>query len=107
MSHEDRCKLLKWPTLSDRRIYLSLVECYKIVFGFYHLKFEDFFDFATIRSTRANHQYKLYLKLARLNCYKHSFFVRIVKLWNELPGDIVEADSFQLFKSKLKLYLNI
>ena len=35
------------------------------------------------------------------------FFIRIVKLWNELPGDIVEADSFQLFKSKLKLYLNI
>ena len=34
------------------------------------------------------------------------FFIRIVKLWNELPGDIVEADSFQLFKSKLKLYLN-
>ena len=31
MSYEDRCKLLKWPTLSDRRIYLSLVESYKIV----------------------------------------------------------------------------
>ena len=59
MSYEDRRKLLKWPTLSDRRIYLSLVECYKIAFGFYHLKFEDLCDFATIRSTRANHQYKL------------------------------------------------
>ena len=69
--------------------------------------FEDFFDIATIRSTRANHQYKLYIKPARLNCYKNSFFIRIVKLWNELPGDIVEADSFQHFKSKLKSYLNI
>ena len=107
MSYEDRCKLLKWPTLSDRRTYLSLIECYKIVFGFYHLKFEDFYDFATTRSTRANHQYKLYVKPARLNCYKHSFFVRTVKLWNELPGDIVEADSFKHFKSKLKMYLNI
>ena len=26
---------------------------------------------------------------------------------NELPVDIVEADSFQRFKSKLKMYLNI
>ena len=43
MSYEDRCKLLKWPTLSDSRTFLSSVECYKIVFGFYHLKFEDFF----------------------------------------------------------------
>ena len=99
MSYEDRCKLLNWPTLSDRKTFLSLVECYEIVFGFYHLKFEDFFDFATTRSTRANHQYKLYVKTAKLNCYKHSFFVRIVELWNELPGDIVEADSFQLLKS--------
>ena len=80
---------------------------YKIVFGFYHLKFEDFFDFATTPATRANHQYKLYVKPARLNCYKRYCFVRIIILWNELPGDIVEADSFQHFKSKLKLYLNI
>ena len=107
MSYEDQCKLLKWPTLSDRRTFLSLIECYKIVFGLYHLKFEDFFDFATTPFTRANHQYKLYVKPARLNCYKHSFFVRIIKLQNELPGDIVEASSFQHFKSKLKLYLNI
>ena len=56
---------------------------------------------------RANHRYKLFVKPARLNCYEHSFFVRIIKLWNELPDDIVEADSFQHFKSKLKLYLNI
>ena len=41
------------------------------------------------------------LKRKRTN----DFVVKIVKLWNELPGDIVEADSFQLFKSKLKLYL--
>jgi len=32
----------KWPTLFDRRIYLSVVECYKIVFGFYHLKLKTF-----------------------------------------------------------------
>ena len=31
----------------------------------------------------------------------------VVKLWNNLPRDKVEADNLQLFKSKLKLYLNI
>ena len=93
--------------VSDRRTYLSLVECYKIVSGFYHLKFEELFDLATTQSTRANHQYKLYVKPARLNCYKNSFFIRIVKLWNKLPRNIVEADNLQHFKSKLKLYLNI
>ena len=39
-----RCQLLKWPTLCDRRTYLSLVECYEIVFGCYLLKLEDFFS---------------------------------------------------------------
>ena len=43
MSYEDHCHLLKRPTLSDPRIYLSLVECYKIVFGVYHLK-SDFLN---------------------------------------------------------------
>ena len=43
-----------------------------------------------------------YIKLARLNCYKHYFLIRIVKLWNNLPRDLVEAESFQIFKSNLK-----
>jgi len=85
MSYEHRCQLLKWPTLSDRRIYFSLVECYKTGFGLYHLKFAT-------RCTRANHSYKLYVKPARLNCYKHSIFIGIVKLWKNLPRDLVEAD---------------
>ena len=35
-----------------------------------------------------------------------SFFIGIIKLWNDLPKDIVEAGSFQSFKVKLKLYLD-
>lgn len=31
MSYEDRFKLLKWPTLSDRRTLISLIECYKFL----------------------------------------------------------------------------
>ena len=31
MEYEDRFKKLKWPTFETRRLYLSLVECYKIV----------------------------------------------------------------------------
>ena len=106
MPYEDRCQLLKWPTQSNHRTYLSLVKCYKLVFGHYHLKFEDYFELATAKSMRANHSYKLFIKPARLNCDKHSFFIRIIKLWNDLPKDIVEAGSFHSFKAKLKLYLD-
>ena len=72
MPYVDRCKLLKWPSLSDRRNYLSLIECYKFVFGYYHLNFYDFFEFSKVGSTKANHPFKLYVKSARLDCYKYS-----------------------------------
>ena len=34
-------------------------------------------------------------------------WIMIVKLWSELPRDVVEADNLQRFKYKLKLYLNV
>ena len=44
MEYEDRLSKLKWPTLETRRLFLSLVECYKIVFGMNKLNFDDLFD---------------------------------------------------------------
>lgn len=107
MSYEQRCSLLKWQTLERRREFLSLVQCYKIVFGIEHLSFLDFFEFANSTRTRANHDYKLYLKRAVCNCYKYSFFIRIVRKWNDLPGYIVHAESLSVFQTRLKIYLNI
>jgi len=109
MSYEDRCKLLKWSTLSDRRTFLSLVECYKIVFGFYHLKFEDFFDLATTRSTRENHQYKLYVKPARLNLIviNNHFSLGLLNYgmnYQETYGKLI---TFSILNPSSKLYLNI
>ena len=44
MECEDRLRKLKWPTLETRRLFLSLVECYKIVFGMNKLNFDDLFE---------------------------------------------------------------
>ena len=82
MSSEDRCRLLNWQTLEKRREFLSLVQCYKIVFGIDILPFSDFFELTKCNRVRANHGYKLYVKVGILNCYKYSFFVRIVIAWN-------------------------
>ena len=38
MEYEDRLRKLKWPTLETRRLFLSLVECYMIVFGMNKLR---------------------------------------------------------------------
>ena len=100
-------KILKWPTLEKRRHYISLVECYKTVFGLNGLNFSDFFELALDTRTHAIHPFKLFVKSAKVNPYKYSFFVRIVKDWNNLPLHVVEAESFNIFKTRLKSFLNL
>ena len=73
MSCEDRCRLLNWQTLEKRREFLSLIQCYKIVLGIDSLHFSDFFELTKCNRTRANHDYKLYVKIAIVNCYKFFF----------------------------------
>ena len=92
MSYEERCHMLHWPSLSSRRTYFSLVECFKIVFGLSYM---------------ANHSYKLYCKLSRLNCFKYSFFNNVISHWNDLPRNVIEAGSLDLFKCRLKSFLKL
>ena len=67
----------------------------------------DFFELALDTRTRANHPFNLFVKSAKVNPYKYSFFVRIVKDWNNLPLHVVEAESLETFKTRLKSFLNL
>ena len=102
MSYEDRLKRLKWPTSEKRRTLSSLAECYKTINGLNCLNPHKFFSFADIyRPLRSNHRFKLKTKSAKLNCYKHSFFLRIVNLWNNLRKKTAEAKDLRSFRNKL------
>ena len=68
MAHEDRCKILKWNCLERRREFLSLAECYKIVFNLNGLNFSDYFELCKSTKTRSNRQYKIQTNLPKLNC---------------------------------------
>ena len=111
MPYEERCKLLNWNSLQHRREYLSLVECYKTVFGLNGLDFNDYFECCRSKSTRANHPFKTQTKSARINAFKYSFFVRIIKEWNNLPNHLFGHDINDInanrFKSSLKKWMNI
>ena len=77
---------LEHPSASKR--ILSVVECYKTVFGLNGLDLDDYFEFCRSKNTRANHPFKIQTKLAKVNFFKYSFFVRIVKKWNRLPNHL-------------------
>ena len=97
MQYEERCAILKCSPLDKRRLYFSLIECYKSVFSLNNLAFQDFFELA-LKRTRSNHNYKLKFKASNCNCFKYSFFVRIVKEWNDLPEWVFGAGNLGIFK---------
>jgi len=108
MSYEERCELLGWGTLERRREYSSLVECYKTVFELNGLEWRDYFEYCNNNPTRSNNPFKLRMKSARLNAFKHSFFVRIIKEWNNLPQYILGNDiNINKFKYNLKKWMNV
>ena len=110
MAYKDRCKILKWNSLERRGEFLSLVECYKVVLNLNGLNFREYFELCRSTKTRSNYQYKIQTKLAKLICYKYSFFVLVIKFWNDLPSNVVnchDSPNINKFKLRLKNHMNI
>ena len=106
MAYEEWCKILKWNSLVQMRDFLSLVECYKIVFNLNGLNFSDYFELCRKTKLRS----KLQTKLTKLMCYKNSFFVRIINPWNDLPIDVFnfhDSPNISKLKLRLKNHMNI
>ena len=55
--------------------------------------------------------FKIQTKSARINAFKYSFFVRIIKEWNNLPNHVFGHDINDInanrFKSNLKKWMKI
>ena len=108
ISYEERCILLNWNTLQYRKEYLSVVECYKTVFSLNGLDFDDYFEFCRSKNTRANNPYKIQNKLAKVNSFKYSFIVRIIKDWNSFPNHLFTDEiNINKFKTGLKTWMKI
>ena len=102
--------ILKWNSLERRREFLSLVERYKVVLNLNGVNFSDYFELCRSSKTRSKHQYKIQTKLAKLNCYKYSFFVKVIKFRNDLPSNVVncrDSPNINNFKLRLKNHMNI
>ena len=93
--------------LEPRREYFSLVECYKTVFELNGLECRDYFEFCN-NNTRSNNSFKIRMKSAKVNAFKYSFFMRIIKEWNNLPHHLFGNDiNSNKFKYNLKKWMNI
>ena len=104
-TYEERLQELGMTTLQDRRLYLDLIEVYKIVNCISCPDPRIFFTLTgenTRRHTRfTSYQKNIIQQRANLDIRKHFFSQRIIEPWNKLPTSIKESNSISCFKTRL------
>jgi len=74
-----------------------MIAVYNMLHGKYGIDCSDFFTLSTITHTRG-HMYKLFKSFSRTGIRKYFFTRRVVEPWNNLPHDVVCAESEDNFK---------
>jgi len=103
LTYEDRLRRLRLPTLEHRRKRGDMIQLFKIVKGFDRIDPNRLFKFNVDGRTRG-HSFKIVKPLAKKSARSNFFSVRVINAWNDLPADVVAADSVNIFKSKLDSY---
>ena len=100
LSCEDRLRELGLFSLEKRRLRGDLTEAFQYLKGDYRKDGHNLFSKACCERTRAN-GFKLKEGRFRLNIRKNVFTVRVVKHWNRLPKEVVDALSLETFNVRL------
>ena len=100
LSYEERLKRLNLPTLRYRRRRGDLIETFKVVHKIYDPECSP----VLVRSTRISrgHSFKLFKRpVQRLDIRKYFFTNRVIDMWNNLPEEVVSANTLNSFKNRL------
>ena len=108
-SYHDKLRELKLLSLKDRRVFLDLVELFKMIKGFTNVNYRDFFVIigdVTRRETRTTDcPFNIISERCNLEIRKHFFTHRVAKHWNELPFELKMETRLNSFKNTLKEFL--
>ena len=96
----ERLQALKLPSLLHRRRRGDMIQVYKIVNNKERIETSGLFSLNTSTATRG-HNWKLFKPVAQKDARIHTFSVRVINDWNNLPETVVNADSVNTFKNRL------
>ena len=108
-TYEDRLKELDLLTLENRRVYLDLMEVYKMIYGISKINRAEIFELVSDQDRRPTRGSEcpnnIIIKRCSLDIRKNFFSTRVVRSWNELPTDLKMCKNMNMFKANLKNHL--
>ena len=102
-----RLQSLNLPKLATRRLYLDLLECYKIVHGLVRSDCRPLLMLSSRNTRGFNCMLDTNRPPARLNVRKHFFVERVLSQWNALPLEILRQNTLSNFKIALRNHLQL
>ena len=100
LSYEDRLRELGLFSLEKRRLQGDLLAAFQPLKGAYRKDGEGLFIRECRDGMRSN-SFKLKEGRFRLDIRKKFFTMRVVKHWNRLPREVIDAPSLETFKVRL------
>jgi len=100
LSYKEKLRESGLFSLEKRRLQGDLIVAFQYLKGAYKKDGDRLFSKACCEKTRGN-GFKLKEDRFRLDIRKKFFTMRVVKLWNGLPREVVDAPSLETFKARL------